>query len=987
MVRGLVSGGRSAGGGPLMSGGAIPVDPPPPEIPTPTATYRLQFHAGFTLRDAERLVPYLHSLGVSHVYCAPYLKARAGSTHGYDITDHNALNPEVGDEESFSAFVRALQQHGMGQILDFVPNHVGVGGHENRWWLDVLEYGQSSPFAEFFDIDWEPAKAELRRKVLLPFLGDHYGQVLEGGELELRFDAATGSLSVWYHDHRFPVTPRSYMRVLGSRVGEREHAGSADLRRVFEAFRALASPGASARRRAAFRQEAETAKAALAALVRDQPAIAARIEAAVHEINGSPGDRQSFRSLHSLLEAQQYRLAYWRVAADEINYRRFFDINELAGLRMDREDLFELTHQRLFEWIDSGAVHGLRIDHIDGLADPRSYCQRIRERFPDRRLYLVVEKILARHEKLRPDWPVDGTTGYEFLNLVNSLLVDPAGRRPLDRTYQRFAGRSHSFGDILHAGKKGTMSFLLGSELQVLANQLDRIAESDWRTRDFTLTSVKEALKEIIACFPVYRTYVSPLGTHPDDRREIERAVQSALKRSADPEPSLFLWIQQVLVGDLLRGRRASSVRRDMARFISKFQQYTSPVTAKGLEDTSFYRHHELVSLNEVGGDPRCFGISLEEFHAANQERAARWPRAMLTTSTHDTKRGEDVRARIDVLSEIPEEWRERVRAWAKLNRRFKETVDGSPAPTANHEYLLYQTLIGSWPVGAQATAPEELPGFRERIDAYMIKAAREGKESSSWQNPNEAYEGALSGFVQKILDPSMARDFLASLLPFARRIAELGATNSLSQLLLKLTSPGIPDIYRGCELWDLSLVDPDNRRPVDYESRVRLLSELKQVFGGSDPGAAARVRDLTETWWDGRVKLLLTWKLLEFRREHPELSLEGSYRPLETRGERGHNLCAFAREHESSTLVVVAPRLCARLPRNAPPFPVGPAAWGDTTVSWPGTGIDLLQDIITGREFPALPGDGETELRAADLFADLPIAAVIPVRCDPGKT
>ena len=975
-----------------MDGDAFPVLPSVPEVSTPTATYRLQFHAGFTLRDAERLVPYLHALGVSHVYCSPYLKARAGSTHGYDITDHNALNPEVGDEESFSAFVQALQRHGMGQILDFVPNHVGIGGHENLWWLDVLEYGPSSPYAEFFDIDWEPAKAELRRKVLLPFLGDHYGQVLERGELELRFDSGAGSLSVWYHEHRFPITPRSYPRVLSSRSGELGRGGSpddpglADLRALLQVFRELAPPGAPARRRATLRQEAEEAKAALASLARARPAIAAHIEEAVGEINGSPGDRRSFESLHRLLEAQHYRLAYWRVAADEVNYRRFFDINELAGLRVDREDLFELTHHRVFEWIERGQVDGLRIDHIDGLADPRSYCQRIRQRFLDRRLYLVVEKILARHEKLRPDWPVDGTTGYEFLNLVNGLLIDPAGERPLDRTYQRFADRSSSFDDILYTSKKNAMSFLLGSELQVLANQLDRIAESDWRTRDFTLTSVKEALKEIIACFPVYRTYVSPLDTHPDDRREIERAVEGGRKRSSDPEPSLFHWIQQILAGDLLRGPRPYAVRGGMVRFITKFQQYTPPVMAKGLEDTSFYRHHELVSLNEVGGDPRRFGISPEEFHAANQERAAHWPRAMLTTSTHDTKRGEDLRARIDVLSEIPGEWRERVRTWAKLNRRFKEMVEGRPAPTANHEYLLYQTLIGSWAVALENTALEELPRFRERIDAYMIKAAREGKESSSWQNPDAVYERALSGFVQKILDPAKSDAFLTDLLAFARRIAELGATNSLSQLLLKLTSPGIPDIYRGCELWDLSLVDPDNRSPVDYDHRVRLLSELKQEFDGSDSRTAPDVRALAGTWWDGRVKLLVTWKLLEFRREHPQLFLEGSYRPLSTSGERGRNICAFAREDWGSTLIVAASRLCAHLTREATPFPIGPTAWGDATVRWPGPGVDLFQDVVTGRKCPALQWEDATELRAADLFADLPIAAVVPLSRDAGE-
>jgi (1->4)-alpha-D-glucan 1-alpha-D-glucosylmutase len=936
-------------------------------------------------------VPYLHALGVSHVYCSPYLKARAGSTHGYDITDHNALNPEVGDGESFPAFVDALHRHGMGQILDFVPNHVGIGGHENLWWLDLLEYGQSSPYADFFDIDWEPAKAELRRKVLVPFLGHHYGQVLERGELELRFDPEAGSLSVWYHEHRFPIAPRTYPRVLDTCSGKPAEGGSPDeagfteLGRVLRGFRELAPPGASARRRATLRQQAEEAKAALAALARERSAVAAHIQGAIHVINGRPGDRRSFQSLHRLLEVQHYRLAYWRVAADEINYRRFFDINELAGLRMDREDLFDLTHRQIFEWIERGQVDGLRIDHIDGLANPRSYCQRIRERLPDRPLYLVVEKILACHEQLRTDWPVDGTTGYEFLGQVNGLLVDPRGERPLDRILERFADRSLSFEDILYTSKKNAMSFLLGSELQVLANHLDRIAESDWRTRDFTLIGVREALKEIIACFPVYRTYVGPLGAHPDDRREIEKAVQGGRRRSSDPEPSLFHWIQQILAGDLLRGPRSYAIQREMIRFITKFQQYTSPVMAKGLEDTSFYRHHRLVSLNEVGGDPRRFGISLEDFHARNQERADRWPRSMLTTATHDTKRGEDVRARVNVLSEIPKEWRERVRTWAKLNRRFKELVEGRPAPTADHEYLLYQTLIGSWPASLEDVASEERSRHRERVEAYMIKAAREGKENTSWQNPDQAYEKALSEFVQKILDPSLAGAFLADLLAFTRRVAELGVTNSLSQLLLKLTCPGIPDVYQGCELWDLSLVDPDNRRPVDYQRRIDWLSELKRDSGASTSHEHSDFRSLAASWWDGRVKLLVTWKILEFRREHPELFLEGSYRPLSTPGERAGNLCAFAREDWGSTLVVVAPRLCAHLERETPPFPLGSAAWGDTAVSCPGEWGELYQDVITGRECPASRKQDVTELRAADLFTDLPIAAVIPVRRDAG--
>jgi (1->4)-alpha-D-glucan 1-alpha-D-glucosylmutase len=939
----------------------------------PAATYRLQFRNGFTFRDAERLVPYLHDLGISHVYCSPYLKARAGSTHGYDIVDHNALDPEVGDEDAFASFVAALRRHGMGQILDFVPNHAGIGSAENAWWQDVLEYGRASPFAAFFDIDWEPAASGLRGRVLLPFLGDHYGEVLERGELGLVFDAQRGTFASSYHEHRFPIRPRSYAVILGRALASLEqrlavqHPAVSALRDLAGTFAGLAPSSASARAHASSRERAERAERDLVDLAAREPDVATCLEEAARTFEGKPGDPRSFEALHRLLEAQHYRLAYWRVAADEINYRRFFDINELAGLRVEHADCFERVHRRVFRWLEEGALDGLRIDHIDGLLDPRRYCARLRERMPD--LYLVVEKILAAHERLHADWLVEGTTGYEFLNLVNDLLVDGESERDLERIYREFSGREDSFDEVRYRCEKHVMNFLLGSEHHMLAHRLKRLADASWRTRDFTETSLREAVKEIVACFRVYRSYVDEEGAREEDRGEIEAALRAARERSSDPEQSLFDWIGGLLLGE----RSAESFRRrDVVDFVMRFQQYTAPVVAKGLEDTGFYRHHRLVSLNEVGGDPRRFGISAEAFHAANRERAACWPWGMLATATHDTKRGEDVRARIDVISELPAEWEARVRRWAEVNDPLRQGSGSEPAPTRNDEYLLYQTLVGTWP-GA-APAPFDLPDYIGRIETYMLKAVREGKESSSWRHPASAYEAALRRFIRGILEPGSP--FRADFEPFATRVAALGALNGLSQLVLKLTVPGVPDVYQGCELWDLSLVDPDNRRPVDFEHRARLLDELRREFGEASDATAGDLSALVRSWHDGRLKLLVTWRLLCFRRRNRELFDRGDYVPLETDGERTGNLCGFARTFAGKRLMVAVARLGAGLPRQAGSFPLGRVAWGDTVLRCPGE-VEGPRDVLTGRRPSSLRRGGVSALAAADLFADLPVAAV----------
>jgi (1->4)-alpha-D-glucan 1-alpha-D-glucosylmutase len=944
---------------------------------SPLSTYRLQFREGFTFRDAERLVPYLRELGISHVYCSPYLEARPGSSHGYDIVNHNALDPEVGNEADFEAFVAALRRHGMGQILDFVPNHVGIGGAENGWWLDVLEYGRASPFAAYFDIDWEADAPGLRGRVLLPFLGDHYGQALERGELRPVFDAEEGCFRIAYHERHFPIRPRDHGRILApalsaleQRLG-RDHSVTRELGRLAGIFAGLAPRSASLRAHALSRERATQAKRDLAHLAARQPTAAVALEDAARAFDGKPGDAQSFRALHRLLESQHYRLAYWRVAADEINYRRFFDINELAGLRVEQPECFERTHELVLRWIGEGKIDGLRVDHVDGLLDPKGYCQRLRRRAPE--LYLVLEKILAPHERLRDDWPVAGTTGYDFLNLVNGLLVEGEAEGALGRIHREFTGRDVGFDEERYRSKKHVMNFLLGSEHHVLARRLKRLAESDWRTRDFTETSLREALKEIIACFPVYRSYVDARGASDDDRRQIHAAIVAARARSADPEGSVFDWIAGVLTTDRVRTGEGLSRRRDLVDFAMRFQQYTAPVVAKGIEDTGFYRYHRLVSLNEVGGDPLRFGVSREEFHAANRERAAHWRRAMLATSTHDAKRGEDVRARIDVISEIPDDWEARVSRWAALNQRWKRPVGGEAAPNRSHEYLLYQTLLGTWPVDGRG--PTELEAYAERIEAYMVKAVREGKERSSWRHPDADYENALGGFVRALLEPSSS--FRADFEDFAVHVAERGALNSLSQLVLKLGAPGVPDLFQGCELWDLSLVDPDNRRPVDFGRRVRLLEELRREFGESPEAATGDPSALLETWRDGRLKLLVTWRLLDFRRRHAELFREGDYVPLETRGERSRHVCAFARTRGSSRLVVAVPRLCAALPHTRGPFPLGADAWGDTSIHCPWTPASALRDVVSGGGRRTRPDAGGGELPVAELFADLPVAAL----------
>ena len=955
----------------------------------PLATYRMQFHHAFTFAQATEIVPYLAALGITHCYASPYLRARPGSMHGYDIIDHNNLNPEIGTPQEFDGFVDALHQHGMGQILDIVPNHMGVMGSDNAWWLDVLENGESSPYAEFFDIDWQPVKDELQEKVLVPVLGDQYGNVLERGELALRFDQERGEFSIFYEQNRLPINPKEYPRILSLGIERLQQTlGPQDenlleLQSLIAAFRHL--PGrieADPEKREERIRDKTIHKRRLSALSAQSPAIKDFIQENVAKINGTPGDSRSFDELHELIKGQAYRVAYWRVAADDINYRRFFDINDLAGLRMENAAVFEATHHFIFELLQQGKIDGLRIDHPDGLYDPLHYFYRLQcgtacvpeQNSAKKHFYVAVEKILTGKERLPETWPVNGTTGYDFTNLVNGLFVDSDSLMRMERIYRVFTGQRVVFPQLAYQCKKFVMHGALASELNVLANLLSRIALSDRHTCDFTLNNLRDALSEVIARFPVYRTYITCAQVSDGDRARIQQAVRAAIRNSTAADTSVFDFVQRVLLTDAGE-RHVESYKRAVTRFAMKFQQFTSVVMAKGMEDTAFYRYNRFVSLNEVGGDPGKFGTSPDEFHGRMQEQTALWPHTMLATSTHDTKRSEDVRARLNVLSEIPGLWRKNVRHWREINCDKKRQIEGEEAPSRNDEYLLYQTLLGAWPLEFDSQQfPTE---FCKRIQNYMLKAVREAKDYTSWANQNIEYEESILQFVEDLLKPSKKNTFLGEMLSLQAQVARIGMFNSLSQTLLKLTAPGVPDIYQGMELWDFSLVDPDNRRAVDYAIRKRLLGEMQ---GWKCEDLPQRLQELQNdmNMKDGRIKLFLTWKTLCSRQEHSDLFQLGDYRPLKVRGEKAKHLLAFARCHGDRMAVVAAPRLCAQLLGESGVGPADPSVWNDTSIEIPAGGSAALQNIFT-REKLAVPKPGEAAwLPVASVLGNFPVGLLI---------
>ncbi|MFJ4193169.1 malto-oligosyltrehalose synthase [Pseudomonas sp. NPDC089534] len=899
----------------------------PPARPL-RATLRLQFHKGFTLGQAIPLVPYFARLGISHVYASPLLTARAGSLHGYDVVDPTRLNPELGGETALRSLVAALREHGMGLILDVVSNHMAVGGADNPWWLDLLEWGRLSPYGEFFDIQWHSPDPLMEGQLLLPFLGSDYGVALQDATLPLVFDASAGGFHVEHYEHRFPVCPSDYGELLKPDESLDEE------RRI--RLKALADRFESLRYQSDARSLSIPLKQELLALANDGP-IRQAIERnlALHDSKTDVG----FERLHRLLERQSYRLASWRTAADDINWRRFFDVNELGGLRVERPAVFEATHGTIFRLIAEGLVDGLRIDHIDGLADPRSYCRKLRRRLdrlaPGRHLPIYVEKILGPGEALPADWAVDGTTGYEFMNQLSLLQHDPAGEAALGDLWQRRTERPAAFAEEARLARQQILNGSLASDFESVAQALLQVARDDLMTRDLTLGAIRRTLQALIVHFPVYRTYVGPMGRSARDEVFFAQAMEGARQALGEGDWPVLDCVARWLGGAPWRSRPRGRSRKILRHACVRFQQLTSPTAAKAVEDTALYRSAVLLSRNDVGYDTERFSAPLGEFHAANAQRLASFPDNLLTTATHDHKRGEDTRARLAAVSERGPWYAEQVELWRALARPLR---DEDQAPSSGDELILYQALLGSWPLQLDPDDQASMAEYAGRIVQWQRKALREAKLQSSWSAPNEPYENAVRTFTERLLLAPEGGLLRAALAKSVNGIAAAGALNGLAQTLLRMTVPGVPDLYQGNEFWDFSLVDPDNRRPVDYAVRDQALR------------AGAPLSQLLPHWRDGRIKQALIGQVLQRRAEHGELFRRGSYQALEVLGSRAHNVLAFAREHEGQRAIIVVPVRCATLLENGAVPQVDALHWGDTRVVLPFAAGDAnLKGLFSG--------------------------------------
>ncbi len=901
------------------------------------ATQRLQFHKDFTLDDAVPLVPYFASLGISHLYASPLLKARAGSMHGYDVVDPTVINPELGGEPALLRLVETLREHGMGLILDIVSNHMAVGGADNPWWLDLLEWGRRSPYAEFFDIQWNSPDPLLEGQLLLPFLSSDYGTVLQAGEIPLRFNAEQGSFYIEHYQHHFPICPLTYDSLL-------QAVDHPQLKEMAQRFTALAQfPQAYER--------ARQARAELAELAKDPQVLKGIEQVLAHFDSSKP---EGFQRLHQLLERQHYRLASWRTAGDDINWRRFFDINELGGLRVERPQVFEATHGKIFQLIAEGLVDGLRIDHIDGLADPRGYGRKLHRRVkgllklrPEHaqidHLPIFVEKILGPDEPLREDWSVDGTTGYEFMNQVSLLQHDPKGEEPLGELWSRLTERTADFDQEVLVARDLVLHGTLAGDFENVAQSLLQVARSDLMSRDLTLGAIRRALLALIVNFPIYRTYISVCGRSAQDDKYFQQAMEGARETLNEGDWPVLDYLSRWLGGEPWRKLPRGRLRKLYKNACVRFQQLTSPVAAKSVEDTSFYRSAVLLSRNDVGFHPQHFSAPVEDFHQVCLKRLEKFPVNLLTTATHDHKRGEDTRTRLAVLSECAPWYAEQVERWRQLAIPLK---GDEPTISAGDELMLYQALLGSWPLSLEGEEAHQ--EYAKRMVQWQEKALREAKLQSSWSAPNQPYETACREFLERLLLAPEALALRQSLSATANRIATAGALNSLAQTLLRLSVPGVPDLYQGTEFWDFSLVDPDNRRPVDYAARKQALAEETSVA------------DLLTDWKDGRIKQALIAKVLNLRAEHPGLFSEGSYQPLEIKGSHAEQVMAFARETQGVRAIIVVPRTCSELLGTAQTPLINAANWGDTRIMLPfaDSGSDwkgLFSDVVvtSDREVP----------------------------------
>jgi (1->4)-alpha-D-glucan 1-alpha-D-glucosylmutase len=928
----------------------------------PTATYRIQFHSGFKFSAVKAIADYLAELGISDLYASPIFKARAGSTHGYDVVDPVHLNPELGTSEEFDLLIQDFQRRDIGWLQDIVPNHMAYDS-QNLFLMDVLENGSDSEYFDYFDINWNHQYEDIRGRVLAPLLGNFYGECLENGEIQLQYNQ-TG-LSVNYFGLQLPVRIESYSRFITQNLGHlgrslgRRHPDFVKLLGILYLMKNVTGETKGKERY----DQIAFVKGLLWELYEQNSEVKEFIDKNIEFFNGEKGNSESFNLLDSLLQEQFYRLSFWKVGAEEINYRRFFTVNELISVKVEELKVFNKTHALIIQLVEEGKFTGLRIDHIDGLYDPAQYLERLQERVGD--TYITVEKILELEEQLPNSWKIQGTSGYEFLNYVNGVFCCNANEQKLEEVYSRFAKLTAPYEKLVAEKKQLIIEKNLAGDIENLAQRLKRIAGQSRQGSDFTQYGLKRALTEVLTLFPIYRTYISEQGATEIDRQYIQQTIEKA-KLQVPLLLRELNYIETLLLGD---DQESLTVEQKAERleFIMRMQQITGPLMAKGVEDTLLYVYNRLLSLNEVGGNPGHFGITVDAFHAFNQQKSDRWTHSMNATATHDTKRGEDVRARLNILSEIPEEWEAQVKIWREINHPRKIRNQGTIIPDDNDEYFFYQTLVGSFPFTTDPFTTEEYSEFVQRIKDYVVKAVREAKVHTAWLRPDNNYEDGYISFAEAVLAEPEINEFLQKFIPFQKRIAEYGILNSLSQTLLKNICPGVPDLYQGAELWDLSLVDPDNRRPVDYSKRVALLQEIK-----AQPDALKLLDQLFSSKEDGKIKLFLTYKLLQVRKENLALFQQGIYQPLKVSGKFENHVVAFARTYRGEKAIAIAPRFFTDL-IDPGKLPLGEQIWADTAIELPPDMPFTWRNAVTTQILQS-----ESKLLVAEALKHFPVALLL---------
>jgi (1->4)-alpha-D-glucan 1-alpha-D-glucosylmutase len=925
----------------------------------PRATYRIQFNPSFGFKEAKDIAPYLAALGISDLYASPIFKARRGSAHGYDVVDPTQLNPGLGTVSDFEELSEEIRNLGMGWLQDVIPNHMAFD-KENQMLMDVLEYGESSQYFHFFDIQWDHPYEGLKGRLLVPFLGSFYGEALEGGEIKLKYDHS--GFTVNYHNLALPLRIESYTPLLTTGLDDLEgrlggdHPDFINFLGILKVLKTLPDQKEPRKRL----KKTEFIKTNLWGLYEKNKEAKRFLDKNIEIFNGRKGNPESFNLLNELLSEQLFRMSFWKVATEEINYKRFFNINDLISLRVEDNDVFSRIHGLVFELIREGKVTGLRIDHVDGLYNPTRYLSQLREKGGD--IYVIVEKILDLEEDLPSFWSVQGTSGYDFMNYVNGIFCKRKNEKQFKKIYEKTTGSKTAYEDLVAEKKRLIMGKHMAGDIDNLAHLLKAASSADRQGSDITIYGLRRALVEIMAQFPVYRTYMGTYVSNETDYLYIKQAVEKAIQSNPGLLKELH-FIERFLLLEF--GDYLSEEEKDRwVHFGMRFQQFTGPLMAKGFEDTTLYVYNRLLSLNEVGGNPSKFGISIDEFYRFNQRRANRWPHSLNATSTHDAKRGEDVRTRINVLSEIPKEWERKVKTWSKINVKKKRKIGGRTVPDSNDEYFLYQTLVGAFPFH-----DAEYTQFRERIRAYIIKAVREAKVHTAWLKPDTDYEDAFVSFVGDILEPAHGNPFLTEFLPFQRKIAHYGVFNSLSQILIKIASPGIPDFYQGTELWDLNLVDPDNRRPVDFKGRQVLLQEIQNKC---KQDLLRLVNDLLRTKEDGKIKLFLIHRALMARKENSQIFQNGTYVPLRVHGKFNEHIVAFARNHKKNWAVCVAPRFLTTIIGEGE-CPLGQKVWSDTGISFPEGIPDFLKNGITG-EFLSC----KDRLSIGEILEHFPVALLV---------